>query len=68
MTNGSVQIDVGSGPRQVTAGTTLTLPANRTSQTFTVTRTTSGQATTIPMIVTDGCGPWETFVGMGTGV
>jgi hypothetical protein len=52
----------------VTAGTTLTLPANRTSQTFTVTRTTSGQATTIPMIVTDGCGPWETFVGLGTGV
>ena len=27
----------------------------------------AGQAVTVPLIVTDACGPWETFVGVGTG-
>jgi hypothetical protein len=43
------------------------MAANATSQTFVAGRTTvgSGQTMTLPMIVTDGCGPWQTFVGLG---
>jgi hypothetical protein len=32
---------------------------------LTVSRVTAGQATTIPLIVVDGCGEWPTFVGGG---
>jgi hypothetical protein len=35
--------------------------------TFTVTRTSSGQATFVPFTVYDRCGPWTTFVGGGPG-
>jgi hypothetical protein len=33
--------------------------------TFYVSRLAAGP-TTLPMIVSDGCGPWETFVGGGS--
>jgi hypothetical protein len=29
-------------------------------------RVTPGQATTIPLVIVDGCGEWKTFVGGGT--
>jgi hypothetical protein len=48
-------------PRDVDL-TTLGQPA---SIVLTVHRVTPGQAATVRMIVTDGCGTWETFVGGG---
>jgi hypothetical protein len=50
----------------VASGQTVTLPANTTSQSFTVRRITAGKATTVPFTVVDGCGSWKTFVGGGT--
>jgi hypothetical protein len=38
-----------------------------TSVTFFVRRATPGQATTVPFVVVDDCGPWSTFVGGGPG-
>jgi hypothetical protein len=35
--------------------------------TFFVNRTTAGQAATVMVTVTDGCGAWQTFVGGGPG-
>ena len=35
------------------------------SATFTVHRQTAGQGTTVPLVVTDGCGQWPTVVGGG---
>jgi hypothetical protein len=32
---------------------------------FTLSRTTAGQAVTVPLTVTDGCGDWPTVVGGG---
>jgi hypothetical protein len=29
-------------------------------------RQAAGQATTVPFVVTDNCGPWKSFVGGGT--
>lgn len=33
--------------------------------TFTIGPVVPGQPVTVPLIVVDGCGPWETFVGGG---
>jgi hypothetical protein len=65
--NASVQIVAASGLQQLTAGSTVVMAPNTTSQTFTASRTTAGQALSVPMVVTDSCGPWETFVGLGAG-
>jgi hypothetical protein len=35
---------------------------------FTVNRVAATQATTVPLVVTDVCGDWPTFVGIGRGV
>jgi hypothetical protein len=67
LVNATVQIQTPSGTQVITTGTTVTMPPNTTSKTFTATRNAAG-AMTVPMIVTDGCGVWQTFVGMGTGV
>jgi hypothetical protein len=32
---------------------------------FVVNRVTSGQAATVTLVITDGCGAWPTFVGGG---
>jgi hypothetical protein len=61
--NGMVQIDA----QQVTARTTVPLAANTTTKTFMIIRTNPAATMTVPLIVTDGCGAWETFVGVGTG-
>jgi YVTN family beta-propeller protein len=41
------------------------VPAGTARVTFSVQRVTAGQATTIPLTVTDICGAWPTFVGGG---
>ena len=49
------------------AGGTVTAPAGTTGLNFVVTRQPAGSKTTVmvPFIVTDDCGPWNTFVGGG---
>jgi hypothetical protein len=69
----SIHFDAGTNTR-VYAGTfaqqvafTLPLPPGTTQTTFYVERLTPGQASTVSLIITDGCGPWPTFVGGGPG-
>ena len=44
---------------------TVTLPAGVSQLPFAVRRATPGVATTVNLLVTDGCGQWPTFVGGG---
>jgi hypothetical protein len=46
---------------------TITPPAGATSYSFQVARLLPGQAATVPLVVTDRCGDWSTFVGGGPG-
>ncbi|HYU03223.1 MAG TPA: hypothetical protein VEL02_05190 [Jatrophihabitantaceae bacterium] len=46
---------------------TVPLPAGTQQASLTVRRATTGQATTLPLVVVDDCGPWPTFVGGGIG-
>jgi subtilisin family serine protease len=43
-------------------------PLGSRSITFFVRRATAGAATTVPLVVTDSCGPWPTLVGEGPSV
>ena len=55
-------------PSSETAGATLYVPRTvGTTATFQVQRSVAGSPTTLPFIVTDGCGDWKSFVGGGTG-
>jgi predicted outer membrane repeat protein len=45
---------------------TYRVPENTSELTFTVTRATAGQPTTVPLVVVDSCGEWPTFVGGGS--
>jgi VCBS repeat-containing protein len=49
----------------IASGQAVALSPNTTRVTFSVTRATPGQATTVPLVVVDGCGEWPTFVGGG---
>jgi hypothetical protein len=60
-------IDVPGGQTGQTGNFTLNLPAGTAQTTFSVRRATAGQAMTVPLVVTDACGPWSTFVGAGSG-
>lgn len=46
---------------------TYTFPPSTMSVNFSVTRVTPGQPVTLPMVVSDGCGAFNTFVGGGAG-
>jgi subtilisin family serine protease len=59
-------IDVPNGPTGATSGFVHALPSHPTSWTFTIRRAQPGRPATVPLVVTDGCGSWETFVGGGT--
>jgi hypothetical protein len=68
-TNAQIEVPIQSGVRSVQGGAggfavqfTPTIDL-----TFTVRRTTAGQATTVPLTVVDDCGEWKTFVGGGSG-
>ncbi len=43
----------------------VSLPAGTAQTTFFVRRASPGLATTVPFVVVDGCGEWQTFVGGG---
>lgn len=46
----------------------FTVPLQGQAQlTFFVNRVNAGQASTVSLLVTDGCGEWPTFVGGGPG-
>jgi hypothetical protein len=44
---------------------TVSYPPGTTEATFLVGRVTAGQASTVSLVVTDGCGAWPTFVAGG---
>jgi len=56
--------NVGTG---MTSGFTHVLPQATSQVTFSFRQGVTGQAVTVPLIVTDGCGAWTTFVGGGAG-
>jgi hypothetical protein len=49
----------------VSAPTTVPLPAHPASIGLTVRHVAAGQAATVELTVTDGCGAWPTLVGGG---
>jgi hypothetical protein len=60
-------IDVPNGPLGASAGFVHPLADRPTEWTFTVRRAVPGQPVTVPLVVTDACGTWETLVGGGIG-
>ena len=63
LTNATVDVP-GFGPVSTTP-TTVNLPTQPPSIGLTVHRLNAGQATTVELTVTDGCGSWPTFIGGG---
>jgi hypothetical protein len=62
-------VDVATSPvTSVSAPITVSLPSHPASIGLTVYQVTSGQAVTVELTVTDGCGTWSTFVGGGPSV
>jgi hypothetical protein len=61
----NAQITAPGGPPNAAGNFTVSPPAGATNFTFTVRRTTAGQATQVPFTVTDACGSWPTFAGGG---
>jgi len=62
----SVLVDLPDGRTGIKTGLSVPLNPSPTSYTFWVRREFAGVPATLPLIVTDGCGTWETFVGGGT--
>jgi hypothetical protein len=63
-------VDVATSPVTTvsTTPTTVSLPSRPASIDLTVRQTAAGDAATVELTVTDGCGDWPTFVGGGAGV
>ncbi len=66
LTNGTVEVAT-TPVTLVATPTTVPLPARPPTLGLTVRRVTPGQATTVQLVVRDGCGDWPTFVGGGPG-
>lgn len=67
-TNAQVEVPVQAGIATAHAGQrdfTITITPNTEDLTFMIRRQVAGQATHVPLVVTDNCGPWPTFVGGG---
>jgi hypothetical protein len=60
----NARVDVGTLTNQALP-INWTLPTPAPQMTLLVHRATAGQATTVPLVVTDDCGDWSTFVGGG---
>src|SRR5207248_2373009 len=58
-------IDVPGGPTGATSNFVVNLPSRPQQTTFVIRPATAGSAMTVPLIVTDSCGAWPTFVGAG---
>lgn len=66
MPNPNAVVDLpGVADGRATQGT-VEVPGSPTSYTFYLRRQTAGAPVTVPLRVTDGCGPWQTMVGGGT--
>ncbi|HEY7060382.1 MAG TPA: choice-of-anchor Q domain-containing protein [Chloroflexota bacterium] len=65
LTNATVDVATAPVTTVSSARTTVSLPAHPATIGLTVHRLTPGQAATVELIVTDGCGAWPTFVGGG---
>jgi uncharacterized protein YkwD len=61
MVNATVDV---SGVGRAASGTTVTLARGSQQAMFVVRRATPG-AVTVPLVLTDACGEWRTFVGAG---
>ena len=60
-------VNVSGGPANVSTFTSSIIQPNVTAtMQLTIRRAVAGQPTTVPLVVTDGCGSWETLVGGGT--
>ena len=57
----------GSGPSSITGAQTYTPPAGTSSVTVRITRVAAGKLF-VPVLVSDDCGAWRTFVGAGAGL
>ena len=60
-------VDIAGGPSGLRGEATYAPPAPTSQVRLTIRRETPGLATTVPLVVTDACGTWETVVGGGTG-
>jgi len=58
-------IEVPNQPENTTGNFTVPLGNGATTFTFSLRRLTAGQAVTVPLTITDSCGPRDTFVGGG---
>ena len=61
----NASVDVEGGPSNITSTTTYTPTSAATTVYLRVRRVTPGVAVTVPLVVTDDCGSWPTFVGGG---
>jgi hypothetical protein len=55
---------IDTGTHAAAGNFTVSLPASTTEYSFSVKRATGG-AVTVPLIVTDNCGEWQTLIGGG---
>jgi hypothetical protein len=62
----NARIDAG-GNQSMPGNFAVDLPTGARQTAFTVRRAVAGASTTIPLLVTDRCGEWRTFVGGGPG-
>src|SRR5947199_305256 len=53
------------GPTGATGNVFVNLPSRPQQTTFVMSPATPGAALTVPLVVTDSCGAWPTFVGAG---
>jgi uncharacterized repeat protein (TIGR01451 family) len=60
-------VDLPDGRTGLSGAMTVQPNPGSASYTFWIRRDAAGQPTTVPLIVTNACGTWETFVGGGTG-
>jgi len=64
LTNATVDVP-GVGTITAPSATPIAIPGQPATFTLTVRRGVAGQASTVALVVTDGCGDWPTFVGGG---
>jgi hypothetical protein len=62
ISNATVQVS-GIGP--AVSDQRVAFSGGQQTVVLTVTRLAAGQSELVPITVTDGCGPWQTFVGAG---
>jgi len=64
----NASIDVAGGPTGMTGPFTYTPPVGTLKVSLTVRKSVNGTPTTVPLVVQDLCGVWNSFVGGGSNV